>query len=298
MGQTQRIPGIVPKGPVPSLLTVSGPFPAGTNWQSGVAFRQTHLFAGGRWALCPGVDDEKDDPSGGGPADFYPFTGYVAAQCDWLSPDRAEGEYDPEVQAQLDASSAWDLSRELWVGDTNTGGSINPCLQAPFPGAADEFDPTHIINSGTAVNPVDGIGRLLAAYADGTKVGGAVLHIPLRLLTRLVADYTVVLNGAVHTVPGLAVVSGGPGYPGQGTTGPKTAAHTSGAAAGANEEWVFVTGPVETEMSPVRLEPDTPNARWLDRRTNQYYVLAEREMIFRFDPVAVWAALITVPTAS
>jgi len=59
-----------------------------------------------------------------------------------------------------------------------------------------------------------------------------------------------------------------------------------------------VTGPVEYEMAPVRLEPEQAESRWLDRRTNQYYVLAERQMIYRFDPCAIWAALITVPTAN
>lgn len=300
MGLAQRIPGMVPRGPGPSLITAASRLPAGTDWSSGVQFRQTGCFAAGRWAQCPDVSDEKDSPSGAGIARFYPFTAYVPAQCDWVLPEHADGEFDPEVTAQLDAASAWELSRELWTAETNAAdtGNRSPGLQRPFPGETDEFDPTHIINAGVALNPVDAIGRLLSAYNDGTLVGGAVLHVPTRLVTRLISAYAITVNGAVVVVPGLATVSPGPGYPGAGAHGPRTAAHTGGATAGANEEWVYVTGPVEYEMAPVTLEPEAAEARWLDRRTNQYYVVAERRMIYRFDPCAVWAALVTVPTAT
>lgn len=298
MGLAQRIPGIVPRGPGPSLLTAASRLPQGTDWSSGIQFRQTHAFAAGRWAQCPGANDLKDSPSGGGIAAFYPFTAYVPAECDWLQQADAEGEFDPQVTAELDGASAWQLSRELWTGDTNTGGDTNPSLQQPFPGATDEFDPTHIVNAGAALNPIDAIGRLLAAYNDGTKLGGAVLHVPSRLVARLISDYDIVLSGQVLNVPGMGTVSPGPGYPGSGTTGPRTAAHTAGATAGANEEWIYATGPVEYEMAPIMLEPDQADARWLDRRTNQYYVVAERKMIYRFDPSAVWAVLVTVPTGT
>ncbi|HLF99333.1 MAG TPA: hypothetical protein VI916_02605 [Acidimicrobiia bacterium] len=298
MGGTTRAPGIVPRGPGPSLLTAASRLPQGIDWRSGIEYRQTHCFAADQWAFCPGVDDEKPSPSGVGLADFYPFVGLVAAQCDWLLRINAEGEFDPETRSQLDAASAWLLSNELWTGLTNTGDSVNPSLQAPFPGAVDEFDETHIINSGGALNPVDAIGRLLAAYAAGTFVGGATLHVPLRLVPILVQNGTIDLTGQVLGVDGLAVVSPGPGYPDAGNTGPRVSGDTDGLPATAAQVWVYVTGPVEYEMAPVRLEPEQAESRWLDRRTNQYYVLAERQMIYRFDPCAIWAALITVPTAN
>lgn len=294
MGLPQRIRGIVPKGPVASLLTAAGRLPAGTDWRSGVAFRQTHCAASGRWALCPGVDDEKDSPSGIDLAAFFPFTGYVPAQCDWMQQENAQAEFDPEVMQQLEAASAWELSRELWTGETNAGGeNASPSLQAPFPGETDEFDPTHVFSS--AASPRDAIANLIAAYADHTKVAGAVLHIPLVLMPHLLTENTLRLNGSVFELPGLAAVSPGPGYPDDGTTGPKTQAHPAGAVAAAGQAWIYVTSPVETEMGPIRREPEQAIASWFDRRTNQYYVLAEREMIYRFEPCAVWAALVTVP---
>lgn len=302
MGLAQRVPGIVPRGPGASLLSAASRLPTGTDWSSGIGFRQTHCFTASRWPQCPAGDAEKDDPTGGGLTQFFPFTAYVPAQCDWFTQaendDRAFGEFDPEVQAELDAASAWSLSRELWTGETNAAddANVSPSLQATNPGGSDEFDPTHILNGGAALNPIDAIGLLLAAYADGTKVGGALLHVPLRLTTKLIADYSIVANGQVLTVPALANVSPGPGYPGEGNTGPKTAAHPTGAAATSGQEWVFVTGPVETEMAPITLEPDARDSRFFDRRTNQYYVEAQRKMIYRFDPCAVWAALVTVPT--
>lgn len=299
MGSPTRAPGIVPRGPGASLLTAASRLPQGIDWRDGISFRQTHCFAAGRWAQCPGVNDEKVSPSGAGLASFFPFTAYVPAQCDWVLPQNATGEFDPEVQQQMDAASAWNLSRELWTGETNADGvDASPGLQRPFPGETDEFDETHIIASGAALNPVDAIGRLLAAYNDGTEVGGAVLHVPSRLATKLIADYAVVANGSVLVVPGLGTVSPGPGYPGAGATGPRTSGNPNGAVAGANEEWVFVTGPVEYDMAPITMEPESNEARWFDRRTNQYYVVAERRMIYRFDPCAVWAALVTVPTSA
>lgn len=299
MSGARRVPGIAPKGPAASLLTAARPLPDGTDWKSGIGFRESHVFASGAWAECP--TGSKATPCDCAAAYFYPFTEYVAIQADWVTRLQAEeeGGFDPEAQAEVDAASAWYLSRELWTGATNVGNHFaTPGLQRPFPGATDEFDPTHILNAGGALNPVDAIGQLLEAYADGTKMGGAVLHVPLRLATRLIADYTFVLDGNMLALRGLALVSPGPGYPGAGNTGPRTQAHSSGASAAAGQEWVYVTSPVEYAMGPVMMEPEDPDSRWWDPRTNQYYVNAERRMIFRFDPHAVWAALVTVPTAS
>lgn len=300
MGSPTRAPGIVPRGPGPSLLTAAARLPQGIDWRDGISFRPTHCFAAGRWAQCPGVNDEKAGPSNPDLADFFPFTAYVPAQCDWVLPENAEGEFDPEVRAQLEASSAWELSRELWTAETNASDTANrsPGLQRPFPGETDEFDETHIIASGAALAPVDAIGRLLAAYADGTHAGGAVLHIPTRLVPILIQNGTISSAGSVLGVDGLATVSPGPGYPGAGATGPRVSGTPGGLEAAAGEVWVFVTSPVEYEMAPISREPEEPAASWFDRRTNQYYVLAERRMIYRFDPCAVWAALVTVPTGS
>lgn len=293
---TQPIAGIVPKGPGPSLLTVAGRFPAGTNWSSGISFRQTHCFAGGFWALCPAGDDEKPEPDGGGTASFYPFTGLVPAGCDWVLQENAEARFDPENRDQLEAASAWFMSRELWTGATNADNQYaSPSLQAPEPGETDEFPAANIISG--PLGPVEAIGRLLAAYHEGTKVGGAVLHIPDALIPSLLTDGTISVNGQVLGVGGLASVSPGPGYPsGAGTFGPKTAGSPNGLAAAADQVWMFISGPVEAEMGPITREPDNPEARWFNRRTNQYYVVAERQMIYRFDPCAVWAVLVDVPT--
>lgn len=293
MGSPTRAPGIVPRGPGPSLLTAAARLPQGIDWRDGISFRQTHCFAAGRWGQCPGVNDEKASPSGGGLASFFPFTGYVSAQCDNVLPTNEAGEFAPEVRAQLDAASAWELSRELWTGETNADGAdASPGLQRPFPGETDEFEPSHILNGGVAANPIDAIGQLLETYANATEVGGAVLHIPLALIPLLVQNGTISLNGQVMTVGGIATVAPGPGYPTEGTTGPRTAADPDGTEAADGHMWLYVTGPVEYDMAPVVLEPEQADARWFDRRTNQYYVVAERRMIYRFDPCAVWAILV------
>src|SRR5687768_13864631 len=101
MGSPTRAPGIVPRGPGPSLLTAAARLPQGVDWRDGIEFRQTHCFAAGRWAQCPGVNDEKASPSGGGLATFFPFTAYVPAQCDNVLPANGDTEFAPEVRAQL-----------------------------------------------------------------------------------------------------------------------------------------------------------------------------------------------------
>lgn len=294
MGSPTRVPGIVPRGPGPSLLTAASRLPQGTDWSNGISFRQTHCFAAGRWAQCPGVDDVKNSPCDPDVVSFFPFTAYVPAQCDNVLPGNEENEFAPEVRAEMDAASAWELSRELWTAETNAGGvDESPGLQRPFPGAADEFDPTHILNGGVAASGVvDAIGQLLEAYANGTLVGGAVLHLPLRIVPLLIQNGTLSASGQVLGVDGIAVAAPGPGYPTEGAYGPRTAANPDGAVAADGEMWLYVTGPVEYEMAPVTLEPENADARWFDRRTNQYYVLAERRMIYRFDPCAVWAILV------
>lgn len=285
------LPGILPTRPQVSLLTVAARLQE-AEWNRGVRHRQ---------AGCPNFHvrghcqtGAKEEPEDSSLATFYPFFVYVPVQCDSLTEGQA-AELAAEATQQEDAVTPYAASRELWTGSANAGAYENPSLQSPEPG--EPFDPSRLVLAGAATNPVNLIGALLAAYADETGGGGAVLHVPLRIVPALTQNGTIRQDGSVYRV-GDALVSPGPGYPwGAGDFGPRTALSPGGLAALATQVFIYVTGPVEHAEGPITVSPD-PELRWRDRRTNLWYALAERQAILRFDPCTVFAGLATVPAGA
>ena len=190
------------------------------------------------------------------------------------------------------ASTAWEFGREFWTGETvNSVVPNNPSLQLPFPGSV--FPTSHIGSS--VIDPVVGMGNLIQAYEDGTHEGGALVHAPAIVMPYLLAEKQITQQGDIYLGPCGTIVVPGPGYPVSGATGPKTLAAPTGMTAAANQAWMFITGPVEKALTDIVIRPEDPAMRFFDPRTNLWRVWAERQAIYRFDPAAVWAQLISVP---
>jgi hypothetical protein len=71
----------------------------------------------------------------------------------------------------------------------------------------------------------------------------------------------------------------------------------SGANFAGNEmgtSWIYVTGPVEYGLGPVRLFPELPAER-VQYRQNLYALMAERDAIVRFDTDCVFAVQVYNP---
>ena len=281
----------------PSLLTSARKTPFGYDvWRSGITFRDTALLIGGRWPYSPGSShDDKADAVPPQLAEFIPFTVYLPVTCDELTYSR-EDDLTAEAIVNAEANTAWEVGRELWTGATvNDAVADNPSLQLPFPSSV--FTGSHILSG--PVNPVNGLGLLVQAYEDGTHKGGVMIHVPAVLIPYLLDHFAITQQGSVYIGPSGSVVVPGPGYPaGSGAYGPKTSAAPNGTTATAGQVWMYATGPVEYDLTPIRILPEEERNRWAERRTNLWQVWAERQAIVRFDPSAVWAVLTTVPTAA
>lgn len=295
----QPVDGIAALEPKPSLLTSARRLPFGYDvWRTGITFRDTSLAVGSRWPYSPaaGRPDKVDAVAPGIPV-FVPFTIYLPSECDDSAYTR-DDELADEARRNADAVTAWNVARELWTGETvNDVVADNPSLQGPFPGATDEFAAAHMF--ATAENPVTALGQLIQAYQDGTQKGGVTIHAPVVVVPYLLAEKVITRQGDVYVGPSGSIIVPGPGYPaGAGDFGPRTAAEPTGTPASADQVWMYATGPVEYDLTDVRLLPEEERLRRSDPRTNLWNVWAERQAIVRFDPAAVWASLVTVPQAA
>lgn len=259
--------------------------PAPPAWANGISWRSTQSLVQYGRKFCgsstltaaPGLDK---------PA-FYPYMLYTPYSCDWVLPTPVADEegdgvsyvesYRADVIAAEQAMTAWSMSRELWMGTLEP---LNPSLVNT---AVDE-------SAASAVHPETALGTLLEAYSDCTQEGGAVIHAPLAALVALVRSGIVKQQGDVYYGPAGSIVSPGPGYPHQATgSGP------AGADAGAGNEWIYVTGPVEYALGDIVVYPDGDEA-FYNHRENRYEVTAQRMVIHRFDTHCVFAVKAYIPS--
>lgn len=301
----EPIPAVAPR---PSLTTSARPLPDGTNWMSGIHFRDTGLLSRGIWPYQAGPDhDDKGpfEPQAPPIAAFRPVLLYVPLDCDFVTLGD-EDSWLATARDELSTSSAFQLARTLaggvdgdeWFSDPNCDAGINPTLSQPYPGEAFGAAPP----GGSAANdvvgsagdhPIAGVGELLAAYTAATMKGGASLHVEVRLLPHLLAMGHVNQRGDIYVGPMESVV-----IPHSELLGPATNADGDPDAPAAGNSWMYVTGPVEYALGEARVLPEERAQRFVGfGRTNQWSVIAERQGIVRFNPSVVFAAEVDAPTA-
>jgi hypothetical protein len=198
------------------------------------------------------------------PTAFFPWLFYVPDSCS--SAPFYTADWEERARSALDAYTAYAVSQELDAG-TFSG---SPSLRST---ATD-------ISGLTAVDVVTAISQLIAARVQAGLGGVATIHIPQWLIPAAEADSILELTGTgLTTSEGFARVSPGPGYSGYSPTG---------VAPGLNEGWIYITGPVETEVGDIFVHPSQTEQQ---HRMNNVEVYAERAAIFRFDPCGVYAVL-------
>lgn len=135
-----------------------------------------------------------------------------------------------------------------------------------------------------AVTLKDGISLLEEAIGDTGE--GGVIHVGRRIGSRAAIDAGLTADGPImRTKLGTPVVIGA-GYPGTSPDGD--------APADADAGWAYATGPLEARRSGVEVVPgDTAAA--LDRGTNDYVILVERDYLVSWDR-ALHAAVLIDPT--
>jgi len=282
----EPIVGIAPVRGTASLLSVARALPPGARWGSGIAWRPLVTCGAGdagpayRREFCASGDMEGlDDDTPTSRVAFYPYDVYLPYECDWVLPDGPEGEpaFTQASLAALDAASAWHVSRELMVGDTE---DENPSLVST---ASD-------ISEATPVHPVRAVGLLLDAWSactqqSGDGRNGPIIHAAPSVVTDLLAHGVVAQIGDVLHGPVGSLVSPGPGYP--------LAAVPDDGEDGDEDAWVYISGPVEYALSaPEVAVGDVLN----NPRLNKYLDWALRQAIHRFDPCCVFAIAVQAPT--
>jgi hypothetical protein len=224
-----------------------------------------------------------------------PFVIYTPYTCAGQGPLDSQGIDDFLTDVET-VHSAYGLAAALWMGD-----GYDP---------ADTTQPTlrRVAVNISAASPYevdDGVTALLVHYEQATGgSGGAMIHMPVGLVPQAIGGVpggarVAWPEGNVYRGAMGSVIVPGPGYPeGFSPTGPRGHGPlVSGVNYAGNEmgtSWMYVTGPVEYAMSPVRMFPEAVNER-IQYRQNLYAVFAERDAIVRFDTDCVFAVQVWNP---
>lgn len=268
----QPVAPIKVEAPPSSILTAARRLPAGTNWRGGIAHLPNGCSSANNWPTCD-VDEAPEPkcaPTDVSVAEFDSWQIYVPDGCD-VAPFWTE-DWNARSAEALEAYTAWALSRELDTG----AATANPSLRS----TADD------ISGAGAVNVSAAISTLIRARVEAGFGGVMTAHIPAWLIPPALDHYQLEPNGPATTSLGLVRVSLGPGYTG---IGPTT---TGNVVPAAGQGYIYMTGPVEYELSPV--ESLLSDHRDQNLRTNMIEAYAERFAIYRFDPCGVFAVLASV----
>jgi hypothetical protein len=298
---------IRPVAPNPSILTSARPLP-NVRWDTGIAWssacpQSTNV------AECPPDIIDNDpvfDPGkhytdanvvraykalgdGGSVEHAVPFTFYTPIRCNMPVDEQSAEEL---VTDWTEVHTAAAVAKALWMGDGLPAGDLGvPTLRR----VAD------IVHSGV-FDLDDGVQALLTHYTLATGgAGGATIHMPTGLVIGALGGTSGGARvcwpeGNLYRAAMGAVVSPGPGYPeGRSPAGPN--GHGPLISAGPPEtysgnengtSWLYVSGPVEYAVEPIRLWPPDRADRTVFRQ-NIYGLYAERNAIVRFDPCSVFA---------
>lgn len=289
MSGYQPIARIPVQAPSPSILTSARPLPEGTNWSTGVAWTPVSCHPSSAWPRCPSsaqLAAGKAAATGlDGAVHTDAFVIYTPLDCDWATQD----DVDSAAVEVTDVHTARGIARAAWLGE----GLPDVADQPSFRRSATD------VSGGVTSALDDALALLLAAYNAATGgLGGGVLHVPTTLLPAALGGTgggarIAWPEGNLYRGPGGVVVSPGPGYPdglsatGVNGFGPISAEGppTLYKGNGANEAWIYLTGPIEFAVGPVRAVSATPGVF----RTNKIETLGERDAIVRFDPCSVFA---------
>lgn len=280
-------PRIRPVAPTPSLLTVARALPSGINWSTGISWTPVCQPSFGLQWCPPAVNRSLGNTLAA--VHTMPFLVYTPQSCS-MPLDTADMEQAARDLTEIHTANA--IADALWMGTGLPADSVDntiPTLRRSG------FD----VSAAGAIDLDDGVAQLLAHYEDCTGgSGGAIIHMPSELLVYALGGGAGGARlcwpeGSFYRGPAGSMVCAGPGYPNGRTppgpfgSGPQIAAGNYQGAE-VNTAWIYVTGPVEYAVSPVRAIPEEERDR-IPVRTNIYEVWAERDAIVRFDPCCVFA---------
>lgn len=293
-----------------SLRTNANPLPDAVasidNWRDGLRFQGNWEQArpSGASAACGDLDEPIVLTAPERPEIWFkPFTALIVGGCDVMTPELAE-QQTAYLSRAFEAAATYALERQFW------NGAYDPTI----PHLQSVADVT-----GTAGTPTRAIIELLSARrptSDTVLIHGPAALVPALENARLIERR----NGGLFGADGWRYVPG-VGYPtfgganngpwatnldfpdgfGNADQGVGTGTKGTPSDEGASEAWLYITGAVEYAFGPVfgnvggRHEPFNSLTFW-SSRTNEWLIMPERQMIYRFDPFDVYATKVTVPS--
>lgn len=263
------IDGPLPVQPLHAITALPGAIiaEASDRWIGGVALDNYPCTGVLGWDSCSDSSDgdTKDDGDYPTPATYSSFTAYAPITCSSF------GQFDGErmrlrATRYLDAADHVALEAQIWNGSWVPS---NPNFQD---------DATDV--GGGAVDIIRALGLLEQTGGGGGLQG--VIHMAPRAANAAVSWNLVAQDraGTLRTISRGTPISVGDGY--DASHGPS--------GAGANQEWIVMSGPVEIRRSEVFINEDI--AQSLDHSTNTYVIRAERYVNVAYDPCGLSAALV------
>lgn len=289
-------PRIRPVAPGPSLLTAARPLTGVDNWSTGIAWsamcQPSYVLP-----YCPPASD-RTAAADQEQVHTMPFVIYTPARC--TQPVDGE-DLESAIVDLTEAHTAAGIAAAAWMG-TGLPSDTEDNTIPTFRRAA--FDVSGA-SSAAAVDLDDGISQLLVHYEECTGgAGGALIHMPSQLIAYALGGGAGGARicwpeGTNYRGPLGSLIVPGPGYPnGRTPQGPFGAGPQIGVNSyfgnELNTSWIYVTGPIEYAVSPVRALPEEDADRHVPR-TNLYDLWGERDAIVRFDPCCVFATEVINP---
>lgn len=248
------------------LLSVAELDERGSNeWLKGLEFEQEICVSGGPNVVsmqCPPPVEQLKSTQRGFDVEYSdPFVVYSGYECSTGGSPLSEA-WD-HAERILDDGWQWALERAFWTGIDQDGNSFRMSLAGG--------DAVNLTPGGGATDVATGVSLLEGHAADFPCA--PVIHASVRLSAFLAEKAQLRRDGdKVYTALGTPVVFGA-GYP---LTGP------DGAAPGAGEAWMFVSGGIRVTTGPKFFVPSKNDyAGAVDRLVNDITVFAERPAAFQ-----------------
>lgn len=193
-----------------------------------------------------------------------PFVVWAEDHCTtagWQSRD-----FEGRARRQLEATQSFRIAKELWLGTQAQAQTLdNDWLTN---------DPKVV--TGAAAAPMEALG--LVEQGVGAMLGGrrAMIHVSPEVLTELVTNEAIQMNGQLWLTAMGNIVVADAGYPG---TGPDS-------GAGSTHQWIYGTPEIAYHLGPIavpQLNDGGAIVQQMLRTINDIVVRAVREVILMWD---------------
>lgn len=257
-------------------------------WQQGFAFQPEACGASGRVAVeCEGDTSALDIADRPGTVGGMPFAVYATDECSTFG--FSARDWQGRARRQLAATESYEVAAELWTGSLgltidDRDGNPQPVRSLAKAGA------DTLTSAGSAADPIDALALIEQGLAQCNRGRQGMVHITPQMLTYLVTNDSVRLDGTTYITPNGHIVVPDAGYPGTGPNGEPAS----------STQWAYGTSMIAVLVGPVELIPGTLEdarsmAQALDRSVNTAVVYAQRLAAWLWDECCHVAAQVDLP---